>query len=277
MGCPLRVSSDMNESPLPAPATEAIARVGLGARAFVYFAVATLLLDSVFTSKPDDGASPGDAFRAIETQLGGRILLIALAIGLFLYAGWRFQQAALDMDNKGSDAKGILARFGMASSGGSYLLLGIAAFTVTLGSNESSSGGGATKSAAQWMMDQPFGQWAVALGGLILMGIGCAQIWRAKTGHWKDGLDLSGWAGNLTSVIAFGIGGRGILFIAVGGFLLLAGISADSSDVRGLAETMGWLRYQPFGLYLFIASAVAIGLYGLYSAVQTLRYKFPDS
>lgn len=266
-------ATDIAEAAEPAKST--LARIGLGARAFVYFAVAGVLLDSAFTSKPDNGASPGDAFRAIENEQGGRLLLVALALGLFLYALWRFQQALLDPEDQGDDAKGILARLGMASSGISYLLVGVAAASVTFGQN-SGGGGGKTEESARWLMQQPFGSWLVTLAGLALIGIGGAQIWRAKTGQWKNHIDLSGWAGNLTNLISAGIAGRGILFALVGIFLVIAGWSADPSDVKGLASTLGWIRYQPFGIWLFVASALTIGVYGIYSGVQSIRYRFPD-
>lgn len=264
--------SDATES-----ATPIIARIGLGARALVYFAVSGILLLAALTSRPDDGASPGDAFRAIENEQGGRILLIGLAIGLFLYALWRFQQALLDPENQGNDAKGILARAGMASSGISYALIGVAAFSVTRGDNQSGSGGGKTEETARWLMEQPFGSWLVSLAGLALVGIGIAQMWRAKTGQWKDHIDLSGWASNLTGLISAGIAGRGVLFALVGLFLVIGGWTADASDIKGLASTIGWIRYQPFGLYLFVAAALAIGVYGIYSGVQALRYRFPKN
>ncbi len=267
----------MTDKALPNPVTEVIARTGLGARAFVYAAVAWLLLDGAFSSKSEDGASPGDAFRALENQQGGRILLVALGIGLFLYALWRFQQAIADTEKQGHDAKGILARLGMISSGTSYFLVGVAAIAVTFGANNGGDNGGKTETTAKWLMEQPYGRWLVALGGLILIGIGCAQVWRARSGQWKHNIDLSGWAGRMTPVIATGIAGRGLLFGLVGGFLLLGGLSADQSDIRGLAATLGWIRFQPFGLELFLAAALAIGVYGIYSAVQALRYKFPDS
>ena len=265
----------MADKAIPAPATEWIARTSLGARAFVYLAVAWLLALGAVGARPDDGASPGEAFRAIETQLGGRILLVALAAGLFLYALWRFQQAILDTDARGRDAKGMLARLGMMSSGASYLLVGIAAFAVTLGENDrGGSTGGKTAETARWLMEQPYGRWLVALGGMTLMAMGCAQAWRASSGQWKRSLDLSGWAASLTGFIAFAIAGRGMLFLLVGLFLLLGGVTADESDIRGLAATLGWIRGQPFGFLLFLVSAAAIGTYGIYSGVQSLRYTF---
>jgi hypothetical protein len=122
----------------------------------------------------------------------------------------------------------------MASSGISYLLVGIAAISVTFGSNEG-GGGGKTEESMKWLMQQPFGSWLVMLAGLALIGIGGAQMWRARSGQWKKNIDLS-----------------------------------------GLASTLGWIRWQPFGLWLFIASALAIGVYGIYSGVQSLRYRFPE-
>ena len=266
----------MTSSPVPKTATAIIARIGLGARALVYLAVATLLLDAATSAKPDNGVSPGDAFRAIETDITGRIVLIGLAVGLFLYALWRFHQAWFDPDHQGSDAKGILARMGMASSGISYFLVGIAAFSVTLGANES-DGGGKTEKTAKWLMEQPFGRWMVFAAGLALIAIGGAQIWRTQSDQWKKGIDLSGWAQKTVPLIQFGIAGRGVLFALVGGFLCFAGFMAQPEHIRGLAATLGWIRYQPFGLWLFIASAIAIGAYGVYSGVQSLRYRFPDS
>ncbi len=266
----------MTSAEIPKPVAAFIARIGLGARAFVYFAVSIILIDSALTSKPDDGASPGDAFRAIETEQGGRIVLIALAAGLFLYALWRFQQAALDPENHGRDAKGILSRIGMAMSGMSYLLIGIAAFAVTFGSN-SGGGGGKTAETARWLMKQPYGRWMVLLAGVALIAIGCAQIWRVKSDQWQTRIDLSGWAARTKPVIEFGIAGRGILFMMVGGFIAFAGASADASDVKGLAQTIGWIRYQPFGFWLFLVAALSVGAYGVYSAVQSARYKIPDS
>ncbi|MEQ9317260.1 MAG: DUF1206 domain-containing protein [Henriciella sp.] len=267
--------SSADISDIPAATKSTLARIGLGARAFVYLAIAFILIDSAMTAKPDNGASPGDAFRAIETAAFGRFILVAVGIGLFLYALWRFQQAIFDPENHGNDAKGILARAGMASSGMSYLLVGIAAVSVTFGSNDG-SGGGKTEETMKWLMEQPFGSWLVMLAGLALMGIGGAQIWRAKSGQWKRHIDLSGWAGKLTRMISLGIAGRGVLFIIVGLFLAIGGWTADPSDIKGLASTLGWIRYQPFGLWLFIASALTIGVYGVYSGVQSLRYRFPD-
>jgi len=257
------------------PVSGPLARIGLGARALVYLAVCFLLLKAAATSEEDDGATPGEAFRMIEATTGGRILLVGLALGLILYALWRYQQAALDTDDQGTDAKGILARLGMFSSGTSYALVGYAAGAVAFDADDG-GGGGKTEATAKWLMEQPFGPWMVGLAGLCLIGIGGAQIWRTQSDQWKKSLDLSGWAQRAKPVIEFGIAGRGVLFGLIGLFLLLGAANADPSDVKGLAATLGWIRTQPFGLPLFIAASAAIGAYGIYSGVQSLHHRFPD-
>ncbi|RIJ25793.1 DUF1206 domain-containing protein [Henriciella barbarensis] len=263
--------SDMDTS---RPVSGTLARIGLGARAIVYFAVCFLLLRAAFTSEADDGATPGEAFRMIEATTGGRILLVALAGGLFLYALWRYQQAALDTDDQGNDAKGLLARLGMFSSGTSYALVGFAAGAVAFDADDG-GGGGKTEETAKWLMEQPFGPWFVGLSGLALIGIGIAQVWRTQSDQWKKSLDLSGWPQRAKPVIEFGIAGRGVLFGLIGLFLIVGAYNADSSDVKGLAGTLGWIRTQPFGLTLFIVASVAIGAYGIYSGVQSMRHRFP--
>ena len=50
----------MADKAIPAPATEWIARTGLGARAFVYLAVAWLLALGAVGARPDDGAGQFD-------------------------------------------------------------------------------------------------------------------------------------------------------------------------------------------------------------------------
>lgn len=253
-----------------------MARLGLGARAFVYLCVSAILLDGVFTGESQEGVSPSEAFTTLEPRIGGHVLLTLVAIGLGLYALWRFQQAVFDADNRGNDAAGILARLGMMSSGISYLLVGIAAFTVSFGTNQDNGGSGATQMTVSWLLSQPLGRWLVALAGLALAGVGCAQVWRAAAGQWKKHLDLNGWPQKLAPLVTFGIAARGLIFVMVGGFIILAGTSAQPEQVRGLAGALTWLRFQPFGFWLFLGTAIAILAYGLYSAIQSLRYRFPD-
>lgn len=160
---------------LPRTAFLRIAKVGLLARAYVYALIDLLLLKaSLLPGEHDKGFSPQEAFLTLETSLWGRAILLAIAVGLALYATWRWLQAFADTAEKGDGPTGLLARAGMIKSGNSYALIGVLAALVTFGQNQESSGGGTTKTTISWLLQQPVGMLATGLAGLALISIGIA-------------------------------------------------------------------------------------------------------
>lgn len=275
----------MAHAPETSKSFEIAGRAGLVARAVVYALIAGLMLRAVFLSGSGGGADggqegvrPSEAFQWLETEIYGQALLAATGFGLALYATWRFIQAGADTGDEGEDAEGALARAGMAASGAGYALVGFTAIAVLFGASQGGgNGGGATKTAVQWLLEQPFGPALAIVLGLVLAGIGGAQIWRAYKGEWKDDLDLSGWAGRTTGIIAAAIALRGMLFILVGVFVVLAGWQVDPSDAKGLSGAITWLRQQPYGVYFYSLGALALAGYGLYSFVQARCMDFGPS
>lgn len=256
-------------APLPSGFIENSARIGLAARAVVYFLVGGLLLwAAIIPGRFDEGKSAGDAFRMLEYSPLGQMTLIAISIGLFLYAIWRFNQAVFDPDHKGTDAKGILSRLGMAASGTTYLLVGIAAFMTTFGENRPDGGGGATEQTVSWLSKQPFGIWLVGILGLMILTIGILQISRIVTDQWSRNLPSAGQKGWRAGIIETAIAGRGVLIVMTGATILYSAVSGRFSDAKGLATLLGWIRQQPFGIWLYAISAIVIGCYGVYSTIQ---------
>ncbi|MAP94309.1 MAG: hypothetical protein CMK07_05100 [Ponticaulis sp.] len=252
---------------------EFIGRAGLLARAIVYGLVSSLLLASAIApGTQDDGYSPGDTFQRLETETGGQIVLIMICAGLIQYALWRVMQCVFDTSDEGNDASGILARIGMLMSGISYMAVGIAAGLVLLGSN-SGDGGGTTETAAQFLLDQSFGRFLVLALGASVLVIGGIQTWRGFSRKWADSLytpEDNAW---ICRAISFAISGRGLLILLIGAFILWAGIEGQAEEARGMSSTLGWLRQQPFGLWLYVSSALAIAGYGVYSLYQTVYLK----
>ena len=254
---------------------EIAGRVGLAARALVYALIAVLMARAAFFDGNDEGVSPEEAFNWLEATGPGVLLLGALACGLLAYAGWRLVQGLLDTTREGKDAKGWLARAGMLASGIGYGLLGVGAAGV-LGGQNNGEGDDATQGVVQWLLQQPFGRGLIIAMGLVVAAIGCAQIWRAVEGKWKDGIDLSGAVRNLIPVIGFAIIGRGLLFLVIAMFVLLAGWQASPEQAKGLSATITWLRNQPYGLILYLGAGAVLASYALYSLVEALRMRLSD-
>lgn len=247
------------------------ARAGLLARGIVYALVAgLLLLAAIAPGSDDEGYAPGETFRALEARTGGNIVLILISLGLILYAVWRGIQAALDTSDKGRDWKGIFARFGMLMSGISYLTVGVAAGLTLLGQNRG-TGGGVTERFSGWVLAHPYGRIALVVFGSVIAAIALAQIWRGATRQWISGFDLNGDDSLRCRLIDLAIIGRGVLIGLVAMFVLLAAFEGDASEAKGLSASLGWLREQPFGVWLYTSAALIIAGYGFYSVMQA-RY-----
>lgn len=256
------------------------AQAGLFARAVVYTLLAVLALDAVFGVGGSGNPDPTTAFRTLEKAPAGQMALAVLGAGLITYALWRLIQAFMDAEDEGRDAAGLISRLGMLTSGVSHFLLGVSAFAIlaTAGAGDS-PGGGDTQAAARFLLQQPLGRFALALAGLALAGSGAAQIWRAWTLQYEEAMRAAPTVRRFRPVTRFGVGGRGLIFILIGGFIVLAALEADASEAKGLAGTLGWLRQQPYGEAFYILAGLALLGYAVYSVVEALyrRITPPDS
>jgi hypothetical protein len=123
--------------------------------------------------------------------------------------------------------KGLAIRGANIGTGIVYLGLSLYAANLALGfAAESADEDQAAKDWTAWLMSQPFGVWLVNAAGI---GFGVAGVvflwktWRADFRKYIAGDEPKPWIVFLRRV-AF----RGVAFLLVGGFLVLAGIPQQS-------------------------------------------------
>jgi hypothetical protein len=78
------------------------------------------------------------------------------------------------------------------------------------------------------------------------------------------------------TVIRLGqIGGiaRGVVFAAVGAFLILAGAKAQPGQAKGVDATLRAFAQTPVGPWLLVVVAVGLVTFGLYSCCEARRRK----
>ena len=214
------------------------------------------------------------ALAHLMNQPFGWVLVGALALGLLFFACWRLIESATDADGCGSDAKGLALRAAHGLSGVIYLGLAASAAAMALGySSGSGSEGQATRDWTAWLMSQPFGRWLVAGVGLSVAGAGIAFAVKGFRGDVMDKLSVpSGqrdWASALGRI---GFAARGLVFIGIGGFLIVAAWQARSSAARGLGGALEALREQPYGSALLALTAGGLAAFGAFGLVQA-RYR----
>lgn len=251
-----------------------LVRLGYATKGAVYGLIGILALAAAFGSGGKTTDSSG-ALLTIASQPFGSILLIGTAIGLAGYAIWRLIETFLDPENKGRDAKGIGTRLGYLSSGIAYGALSVEAASLALRANRS---GGSGNSSADWtarVMAQPFGRWLVGLVGVLAIGLGLYFIYKAYKAKFRRKMDLSELSAQqknlLIQVCRFGVAARGLVFMAIGFFILQAAYKFDPNEVRGLDGVLQAFASQPFGKVLLAFISLGLVAYGIYLFVQA-RY-----
>lgn len=262
---------------------ENYARFGLLAKGVVYCLIGGLALTAAFGSGGQTGGRSA-AFKEVLSQPFGQIMLGLIAIGLLGYSVWRFIQAFKDTEQKGDDAKGIIARIGFGISGLSYLAFTIYAATLIFGGSGGSGSGGSGGSGGgkefivAKLLQQPFGQWLVGIVAAIIIIKGIIQIWKGFTGKFKQ--DVNDYEVDRRIQNIYDKGGkigyisRGVVFGIIGFFFVKAAIQSDASEAGGTSEVFSWLNSQG-GPWLMGLIALGLVGYGVFMFVKA-RYRQMD-
>lgn len=159
--------------------------------------------------------------------------------------------APVDSDSDSRAWVEPVARFGYASKGIVYCVIGVLAFRFAIG------GGGGTngpKGALQEIASQPFGQILLLI---IALGLASYSVWRLIEA-WVDPQNRGTDAKGLAVRIGYTISGLIYGFLAFEAAWMLISGRREGENANAAAAWTRTLMEQPFGRYL--VGAVAIGL-----------------
>lgn len=252
-----------------------LARFGYAAKGVVYIVVGILALQvAIGTGGRTTG--PEGALSTIARQPFGQVLLVLVAVGLFGYMLWRFVQAWVDPEGKGTDLQGIGQRLGYVISGFTYGSLAFAAARIVIGA---ASGGSSNQQQQGWtaqLMSMPFGRWLVALVGLAVIGVGIFQFYYGYKAKFRKHLKLYEMNEQEETVATrtgrFGYMARGVVFAIIGGFLIQAAWQFDPNEVGGIGKALSELAQQPYGPWLLGIVALGLVAYSIF-AFMDARYR----
>jgi Domain of Unknown Function (DUF1206) len=126
----------------------------------------------LFAGRP---RQPAGALKVIAQQPYGKVLLVAMVVGLAGYSLWGFVRAFLDPLRKGSDAKGLLQRAAYLISGISYGALIIPGVQLLM-SRPGGQHTGNPRGLTVQLMSKPFSIGLVALFGLFWIVAAAGQL-----------------------------------------------------------------------------------------------------
>ncbi|KAA0013861.1 DUF1206 domain-containing protein [Billgrantia pellis] len=248
-----------------------LARWGYAARGIVYLLVGGLAALAALGQGGETTDSRG-ALERLMTAPWGDMLLGVICVGLVGYAIWRCVQAIKDTDRHGNDAKGVAIRAGLLVSAVTHTLLAFFAASLLFapGGSAGDSGGG-SEGLAGWLMQQPYGRWLTGAVGLAIIGAGVAhgiKGWKTKFHrHFDMPPRTQRWA---YPICRFGLVIRGLVFLLIGAFFLIAAYRMNPDQAGGLAEVFNTLRRQWFGQWLLAFVAFGLFAFGLYSLLEAV-------
>ena len=235
-----------------------LVRVGYAARGLVYILLGYLGLSSA----GEASAGPQATFDFLQQVPLGSAVLYVVAIGLSAYAVYKFIAALGDVENHGSDAKGVAHRIGYFASGLAHAVLAWAAFQFAWGDKRSSSGDG-SEQAAVTLLAWDLGTAVLGAIGIGFVAAAAFQARSAITAHFMRSVE----AGITSSICWIGRGGyaaRAVVFLIIGWSLIRSAWIHDGAEVKGLGDALMSLR-DAGALY----TVVAIGLlmFGVFSLI----------
>jgi hypothetical protein len=253
---------------------EKFARFGLVSKGIVYCLMGILSVLAAFGLSKEKG-DKAEAFKTIYGQPFGQIILVGIGLGLFGYVMLRFFQAFKDIDNKGSDMKGIFDRIGYSLSAFLYLGIGAYALQLVFG-NGGGEGGDSRQFLVSQVLEYPGGEYAIGMVSLVVVGMGIYQITRGTTGKFMKSVNLvhSNMKDffKLTGVI--GYISRGIVLVIVGYFLFHAAWVSNPREAQGTGAAFDFLENN-FGSLMMALVAIGLVGYGVFTFVKA-RYQKID-
>ena len=251
-------------------AFEALSRAGFVARGIVYGLIGILAV-ALALGAGGKATNQQGALETVARQPLGRVLLVAIAVGLGGYALWRLVRASLGRgpEDASDNLVGRIAGFG---SGVAYAFLCYVAAKIVTGTH---AGSGGVQHKTAGILGWPGGQWLVGIAGLVLVGIGLYQGYRAVTREFLDDAKVGKMdPGTRRVVTVVGVVGhlaRMVVFGLVGIFLVKAAIDYNPHAAVGVGGALSRLLQQPFGNALLGLVAAGLVAFGVYS-VTDARY-----
>ena len=249
---------------------ELAARVGYGARGFVYLSVGLLILLAAADLIGDAVGTKG-ALEWLAQRRLGRLWALLIGLGLAAFVMWRMLQAVFDADHEGTSRRGLGTRMSQLFSGLSYAALAVAAFSLVAGAPDDPAREGVVQSQARAaaVLALPLGRWLLVAGGLAIFGVGVGNIVKAWREDFTEYLACSERTCRRVAPLArAGHVARGLAYLPLATLIVLAGLEARASEAASFGSALEAVERQPAGPWILALAALGFVAFGAFSFIE---------
>lgn len=259
---------------------EGAARVGYGARGFVYLSVGLIALMAAMDWMSDAVGTSG-AVGWLAQQPFGRVWLVLLGVGLWAFVLWRVLQSVFDADREGTSLKAWGMRGGQAISGVVYGLLAAGVFELLdeVKANPAAEDIAENQQKAAALLEMPFGHWLLIGVGLTVGGVAIGNMVRGFRSDFSSDLACSAdICRRVVPVARAGYVARGFALLPLALFVIIAGFRASAAEVSSFGAGLDALERQPGGSIILSLTAIGLMAFGVFAFVEARyrRIRAPD-
>ncbi|MEY9964169.1 fumarate reductase subunit D [Streptacidiphilus sp. MAP12-16] len=239
-------------------------RAGFVARGIVYVLIGVLAIEIALGNRGAQADRQG-ALHQVAAQPFGAVMLWLLVVGFACMALWRASLAVLGERGRKKTGSRVLsaARAVFYAS----VCWGVAAYAS--GSGGQSTGNAQSQDWTASALKLPGGQVLVGVAGLLFAAVGVGIAVSALRHRFLKKLDTARMTKRTREVVtALGVAGgaaRGAIFAAAGMFVLVAAVTFDPKQAKGMDATLRSFTQTPAGPWLLVVVAVGLILFGVFS------------
>lgn len=258
-----------------------VMRAGYAARGLVYAVVGGIAVWSAWTGGNAEGTTT--ALSTLRDEPFGTALLWVMAVGLWAYMVWRLLDGFLDLEDYGSEGKGLVARGGLLATGLIHGAIGVSVASLAMGGNgQGGSGGSGAQGIVAQVMQMPGGRWIVGAVGLAVIGAGVYYAWKGFAEKYKEDIANTSTTERLEPVLKFGLIAEGVVVGIIGGLIVYAALTVDPSEAGGLGAAFEQIRQAPFGRILLVVIAAGLVAFAVENVIEAIyrvvpRLRDPDT
>jgi hypothetical protein len=243
---------------------EILTRVGFVGYGLFHLAIAWLALQIALGHAKGSGDQSG-AFKLLNKQPGGRVLLIVIIVGLIAMALWQLLLAAVGHQEQTGRSR-VFERLGSLARTIIYGFLAWTAIKVASGAPTSSSS--QQKNATAGILAHQSGQWLVGLIAVIVIVVAIGMMVYGARRSFEKKLLLARMSAKVRAVVTHlgqvGYIAKGIALGIVGVLLFDVAVVDSSARSSGLDAALHTLTKQPFGKFLLILVALGFAAHGVF-------------